>query len=65
VSVCEKIKELQDQLRVKDEQLRTKDIHIEKITENMQAQAVHIQTLLNQKAIEASGAKNPWWRKFW
>jgi hypothetical protein len=54
VSVCEKIKELQDQLRVKDEQLRTKDIQVEKITENMQAQAVHIQTLLNQKAIDAS-----------
>jgi hypothetical protein len=30
----------------------------------MNAQAVHIQTLINQKQIEAPGAKKPWWR-FW
>ena len=51
----ERIKELQEQLKVKDTQL-------EKITETMNAQAVHIQTLINQKQIEASGAKKPWWQ---
>jgi Arc/MetJ-type ribon-helix-helix transcriptional regulator len=53
----ERTKELQEQLKVKDTQL-------EKITETMNAQAVHIQTLINQKQIEAPGAKRPWWR-FW
>jgi Arc/MetJ-type ribon-helix-helix transcriptional regulator len=53
----ERVKELQEQLKVKDTQL-------EKITETMNAQAVHIQTLINQKQIEAPGAKKPWWR-FW
>lgn len=52
-----RITDLQNQLNVKDTQ-------IEKLTETMQAQAVHLQTLLNQKAIEAPGAKKPWWR-FW
>lgn len=51
----ERIKELQEQLKVKDTQL-------EKITETMNAQAVHIQTLINQKQIEAPGAKKPWWQ---
>jgi chromosome segregation ATPase len=45
-----RIKDLQDQLKEKDEKLR--------------AQAIHIQTLFNQKAIEAPGAKKPW-RQFW
>ena len=40
-----------------EEQLRVKDSQLEK-------QAVHIQTLINQKAIEAPGAKKPWWRFF-
>jgi Arc/MetJ-type ribon-helix-helix transcriptional regulator len=53
----ERTKELQEQLKVKD-------IQLEKITETMNAQAVHIQTLINQKQIEAPGAKKPWWR-FW
>jgi len=53
----ERVTELQEQLKVKDTQL-------EKITETMNAQAVHIQTLINQKQIEAPGAKKPWWR-FW
>jgi flagellar capping protein FliD len=47
-----------------EDQLKTKDNQIGKLTENMQAQSVHIQTLINQKAIEAPGAKKPWWR-FW
>jgi hypothetical protein len=48
---------LEEQLRVKDSQLENKDGQLEK-------QAVHIQTLISQKAIEAPGAKKPWWR-FW
>jgi len=56
--------DLKEQLKVKDSQLENKDGQIEKLTENMQAQSVHIQTLINQKAIEAPGAKKPWWR-FW
>lgn len=59
-----RITELQDQLKVKDEQLSVKDTQIDKLSENMQAQAVHIQTLISQKAIEAPGVKKPFW-KFW
>lgn len=58
-----RITDLQEQLKVKDEQLRVKDTQIEKLSENMQAQAVHIQTLIGQKAIEAPFSKK-WW-KFW
>ena len=59
-----RVRELQEQIKVKDEQLKAKDNQLEKLTETMKAQAIHIQTLLNQKAIEAPGAKRPWW-KFW
>jgi hypothetical protein len=45
-----RIESLETQISIKDEQLRT--------------QAVHLQTVLNQKAIEAPGTKKPWWR-FW
>jgi len=51
------LEDLKEQLKVKDTQLENKDAQLEK-------QAVHIQTLINQKAIEAPGAKKPWWR-FW
>src|SRR5659263_257197 len=44
------INSFKDQLIAKDRQL--------------EAQAIHLQTVLNQKAIEAPGAKKPWWR-FW
>lgn len=57
-------KELQEQIKIKDNQIEVKDNQIEKLTETMHAQSVHIQTLLNQKSIEAPGAKKPWWR-FW
>ena len=53
----ERIQDMQEQLKVKDAQ-------IAKLTDTMQAQSVHLQTLINQKAIEAPGAKKPWWR-FW
>ena len=52
-----RVMSLEEQLKVKDSQLESKDSQLEK-------QAVHIQTLINQKAIEAPGAKKPWWR-FW
>jgi chromosome segregation ATPase len=52
-----RIKDLQDQIRTNQDQLKEKD-------EQLKAQAIHIQTLLNQKSIEAPGAKKPWWR-FW
>lgn len=51
-------------LQKQNEQLKVKDSQIEKLTETLQAQAIHIQTLLNQKAVEAPGTKKPWWR-FW
>jgi len=44
------IDSFKDQLIAKDRQL--------------EAQAIHLQTVLNQKAIEAPGAKKQWWR-FW
>jgi hypothetical protein len=64
----ERIEDFKDQLKVKDsqmenrvksleEQLRAKDSQLEK-------QAIHIQTMISQKAIEAPGAKKPWWQ-FW
>jgi hypothetical protein len=53
----DRLRSLEEQLRVKDSQLENKDGQLEK-------QAVHIQTLISQKAIEAPGAKKPWWR-FW
>ena len=56
-SYHERVEDLKEQLRVKDSQLESKDSQLEK-------QAVHIQTLLTQKAIEAPGAKKPWWQ-FW
>lgn len=58
-----RIEELKDQIQELYTQLHTKDTQIDKINENMQAQAIHLQTLLNQKAIEAPGVKK-WW-KFW
>jgi len=45
-----RIESLEDQLHKKDEQLHM--------------QAVHLQTLINQKALEAPGTKKPWWQ-FW
>jgi hypothetical protein len=47
-----------------EEQLKVKDTQIEKLTDTMQAQAVQVQTMIQQRAIEAPGAKKPWWR-FW
>jgi len=59
-----RIEDLKSHIYSLDNQMRTKDDQIEKLNENMHKQAVHLQTLLNQKAIEAPGAKKPFW-KFW
>jgi predicted RNase H-like nuclease (RuvC/YqgF family) len=59
-----RIEDLKNHIYLLDNQLRTKDDQIEKLNENMHKQSVHIQTLINQKAIEAPGSKRPWW-KIW
>jgi chromosome segregation ATPase len=64
ISLHDRIQSLEDQLKVKDEQISTKDTQIKDLTDTMQAQAVQVQTLIHQKAIEAPGAKKQWWR-FW
>jgi peptidoglycan hydrolase CwlO-like protein len=51
------IQALYDELHIKNEQIKDQN-------ENVNKQAFHIQTLLTQKAIEAPGAKKPWWQ-FW
>lgn len=63
--------ELKAQVDLLAEQLHTKDGQIEKLNENMQRQAVHIQSLiqensrLNIKLLpENTNSKKPWW-KFW
>jgi hypothetical protein len=60
----ERIEDMKEQLRVKDQQLSTKDSQLESKDSQLEKQAVHIQTLISQKAIEAPGAKKPWWQ-FW
>lgn len=60
----ERISSLEDQLDIKDKQMNVKDSQIAELTKAMNAQAVHLQTLLSQKAIESPNAKKPWWR-FW
>jgi chromosome segregation ATPase len=59
-----RIEDLKSHIYSLDNQMRTKDDQIEKLNENMHKQAVHLQTLLNQKAIEAPGNKKAWY-KFW
>ena len=59
-----RIESLEEQLKVKDKQLEKKDTQLENLTNTMQSQAINIHDLLNQKAIEAPGAKKPWWQ-FW
>ncbi len=55
---------MEDRLMSLEEQLRVKDSHLENKDGQLEKQAVHIQTLISQKAIEAPGAKKPWWQ-FW
>jgi Arc/MetJ-type ribon-helix-helix transcriptional regulator len=71
-------KELKARLEEKDKQIEEKDRHIETLKSELEKagqreedlKKVHnnymlqMQTLINQKAIEAPGAKKPWW-KIW
>ena len=59
-----RIASLEEQLKAKDQQLEKKDTQIENLTNAMQSQAINIHDMLNQKTIEAPGAKKSWWR-FW
>lgn len=59
-----RIASLEEQLKTKDQQLEKKDTQIENLTNAMQSQAINIHDMLNQKALEAPGAKKPWY-KFW
>jgi hypothetical protein len=63
ISYHERIQSLEVQLHTKDNQINEKDVQISELTKAMNAQAVHLQTLLNQKAIEAQGKKK--WFEFW
>ena len=60
----EQIRELQEQLRIKDNQIDKLNGNIHELSDTMKAQAVHLQTVLTQKAIEEPRAKKLWWR-FW
>jgi len=62
----ERIEDLKEQLKVKDQQLEKKDNQVEKLTESVQAQALNIHNLINQRALEPPTAekKKPFW-KFW
>ncbi len=60
----EQIGKLEEQLKIKDDQINKLNGNIHELSDTMKAQAVHLQTVLNQKAIEVPGTKKPWWR-FW
>jgi hypothetical protein len=57
------IKDLQEQLKVKDSQLEKKDIQIENLTASVQSQALNIHNLLTQKALQEPKIKK--WFEFW
>jgi hypothetical protein len=61
-SLHERIDSLEKQLNTKDGQIGEKDIQISELTKAMNAQAIHLQTVLNQKVIEAPGAPRKWWQ---
>lgn len=60
----ERIESLEKQLEIKDNQIDKLNGNIHELSDTMKAQAVHLQTILSQKAVEAPGTKRPWWR-FW
>jgi chromosome segregation ATPase len=69
--ICPDIQVLTTRIEEKDKQIEEKDRHIESLKGELDnLRSVHnnymlqMQTLINQKAIEAPGAKKPWWR-FW
>ena len=73
-----KFSELKARIEEKDKQIEDKDKHIESLKKELESAGqreqdlkqmhsnymMQMQTLINQKAIEAPGAKKPWWR-FW
>jgi uncharacterized coiled-coil protein SlyX len=60
----ERIDSLEKQLEIKDNQIDKLNGNIHELSDTLKAQAVHLQTVLSQKAVEAPGTKKPWWR-FW
>jgi len=60
----ERIDSLEKQLEIKDNQIDKLNGNIHELSDTMKAQAVHLQTVLSQKVVEAPGTKRPWWR-FW
>ena len=70
--------ELNARIEEKDKQIEDKDRHIESLKKELESAGqreqdlkqmhsnymMQMQTLINQKSIEAPGAKKPWWR-FW
>ncbi len=70
--------ELKARIEEKDKQIEDKDRHIESLKKELQSAGqreqdlkqmhsnymMQMQTLINQKAIDAPGTKRPWWR-FW
>ena len=70
--------EMRARLEEKDKQIEEKDRHIETLKTELEKAGqdkeaiqnlynnymLQMQTLINQKALEAPGAKKPWWR-FW
>ena len=57
-------KELNALLEEKDRHIETLKKELEISQETHRNYMLQMQTLINQKAIEAPGAKKPWWR-FW
>jgi hypothetical protein len=51
-------------IKEKDDHIETLKKELEVSQETHRNYMVQMQTLINQKAIEAPGAKKPWWQ-FW
>lgn len=58
------INSLHEQMKVKDNQLNTRDAEIQQLTQNIQGQALTIHNLTQEKKLLADNTKKPWWR-FW
>jgi uncharacterized protein (DUF3084 family) len=73
-----RLEEKDKQIEEKDKQIEEKDRHIETLKTELEKAGqdkeaiqnlynnymLQMQTLINQKTLEAPGAKKPWWR-FW
>ena len=58
------IPELKARIEEKEQHIETLKKELENISQMHNNYMLQMQTLINQKAIEAPGAKKPWWR-FW